>query len=82
MTGCAGVGMPPADIRQSLGNAVRELRTEHRLTQEALAELAQVHPHYISDIERGKRNVAIVNLTHIAGALDLKASALLARAGL
>jgi Helix-turn-helix len=32
---------------------------ERHLTQETLAERAQVHPHYISDIERGTRNVAV-----------------------
>lgn len=73
---------PPAEIRQALGTAVRQLRDEHRLTQEALADRAQVHAHYVSDIERGKRNVAIVNLSYLADAFDLKASELLNRAGL
>lgn len=72
----------PADIRQALGHAIKELRVEQRLTQEELAERAGVHAHYISDIERGKRNVAIVNLTHIADAFGLKAAELLAAANL
>ena len=72
----------PADIRQTLGTALRQLRTEHRLTQEALAERAQVHAHYISDIERGLRNVAVVNLTYLADAFGLSAAELLNRAGL
>lgn len=72
----------PAQIRGSLGNAVRDLRSEHRLTQEDLADRAGVHAHYISDIERGKRNVAIVNLSHIADAFGLSASDLLRRADL
>jgi transcriptional regulator with XRE-family HTH domain len=72
----------PTEIRRALGTAVRELRTEHDLTQEALAERAQVHPHYVSDIERGLRNVAIVNLTYLADAFELTAAALLARAKL
>lgn len=72
----------PADIREALGSAVRQLRAEHHLTQEALAQRAQVHAHYVSDIERGKRNVAIVNLTYLADAFDLNASELLSRAGL
>ena len=58
------------------------LRTEHRFTQEELAERAGVHPHYISDIERGKRNVALVNLTYIADAFGLTASELLGVADL
>jgi transcriptional regulator with XRE-family HTH domain len=54
----------------SLGRAVRELRTARGLTQEALAEAAGLHPRYISDIERGRRNVGIVNLAKLAAALD------------
>ena len=72
----------PDAIQSALGRAIKNLRAEHRLTQEELAERAGVHPHYISDIERGKRNVAIVNLVRIAGALDLTASELLGAAHL
>jgi transcriptional regulator with XRE-family HTH domain len=72
----------PADIRQAVGTAVRELRDEHHLTQEALADRAQIHAHYVSDIERGKRNVAVVNLSYLAEAFGLNASELLGRAGL
>ncbi len=73
---------PPADIRSALGRAVRELRTERRLTQEQLADQAGIHAHYISDIEQGKRNVAIVNLTYLAEAFGLSAAELLGAAGL
>jgi transcriptional regulator with XRE-family HTH domain len=73
---------PPADIRQALGQAVRSLRTDRRLTQEQLADLAGIHAHYVSDIERGIRNVAIVNLTYLAGAFGLTAAELLSSAGL
>jgi transcriptional regulator with XRE-family HTH domain len=72
----------PATIRLALGGAVRDLRTEHRFTQEELADRAGVHAHYISDIERGKRNVAIVNLTYLADAFGLSAAELLGAAGL
>jgi transcriptional regulator with XRE-family HTH domain len=72
----------PANIRLSLGRAVKDLRAEHRLTQEELADKAGVHAHYISDIERGKRNVAIVNLTYVADAFGLTASELLRSADL
>ncbi len=72
----------PANIRQALGRAVKDLRDQHRLTQEELADRAGVHAHYISDIERGKRNVAVVNLTYIADAFGLTASDLLSVAKL
>jgi transcriptional regulator with XRE-family HTH domain len=72
----------PAEIRLALGRAVRELRAKHRFTQEELADLAGVHAHYISDIERGKRNVAVVNLTYVADAFGLTAAELLQAANL
>jgi transcriptional regulator with XRE-family HTH domain len=42
------------------------------MTQEQLAEGADLHWTYISGIERGIRNVSIMNLFHIATALDLR----------
>ena len=55
----------------ALGLAVRRLRTERGMTQEALAEASGLHPRYVSDIERGRRNVGIVNLDRLAVALEL-----------
>jgi transcriptional regulator with XRE-family HTH domain len=72
----------PAEIRQALGDAIRQLRTERRFTQEELADRAGVHAHYVSDIERGIRNVAIINLTYLADAFELSAAELLGVAGL
>ena len=72
----------PADIRLALGKAVRDLRAERCLTKEELADRASVHAHYVSDIERGLRNVAVVNLTYIADAFGLSAAELLGVAGL
>lgn len=42
------------------------------MTQEQLAEKSDLHWTYISGIERGVRNVTIVNLFHIAAALKVK----------
>jgi DNA-binding XRE family transcriptional regulator len=39
-----------------LGKALRTVRTAHKLTQEDLAARADLHPTYISDVERGVRN--------------------------
>ncbi len=72
----------PSEIQQQLGQTLRDLRLAHSWTQEELAERAGVHPHYVSDIERGKRNVAIVNLTYLADALGMSAAELLVNAGL
>lgn len=72
----------PEEIRQALGEAVKTLRAERRLTQEELADLAGIHAHYVSDIERGLRNVAIINLSYLAEALGITAAELLGAAGL
>ena len=42
------------------------------MTQEQLAERADLHWTYVSGIERGQRNVSIVNLCNIAVALSVK----------
>lgn len=47
------------------------------MTQERLAEAAGLHPRYISDIERGRRNVGIVNLDRLANALDTSLATLM-----
>jgi transcriptional regulator with XRE-family HTH domain len=66
------------DIQVALGRAVRSLRTSRGYSQERLAELAGIHPRYVSDIERGRRNVAIVNLERLAHALEVTLSELMA----
>jgi transcriptional regulator with XRE-family HTH domain len=74
--------LQPKEIQKLLGKALRDLRLEKSLTQEELADLAGVHPHYISDIERGLRNPAIANLTYLAYALEISTAELLQTAGL
>jgi transcriptional regulator with XRE-family HTH domain len=61
----------------SLGKKVRLLRCARDLSQEKLAEHADLDRTYISGIERGKRNVSILNLYKIANALRVTASELL-----
>jgi len=60
-----------ADIRERFGDAVRSRREELGLTQEDLAEKAGIHRTYLSDIERGTRNVSLVNIERLADALSL-----------
>jgi len=55
----------------AFGQAVRKRRLEIGLTQEAFAEKSQLHRTYIGGVERGKRNVALLNLIQIAQALEL-----------
>lgn len=73
--------MPASRItRAALGTAVRELRTERGLSQEALADAAQVHVTYLSGIERGLRNPSLDKLNALAAALKLGTLELLAHA--
>jgi len=67
------------DIRVRLGVAVRERRNELNISQEDFAEQAGLHRTYISDLERGKRNVSIENVEKLAKALNLSISDLMKR---
>jgi transcriptional regulator with XRE-family HTH domain len=58
------------------GQRLRELRLRKNLSQEALAELAQLDRTYISGIERGKRNPSLRNLISIANALEISLASL------
>ena len=64
----------------SLGAAIRAKRKAKSLSQEALAELADIDRSYMGGIERGEHNVAIMNLIKIANALEVKTSVLLSNA--
>jgi len=65
------------DINKRLGARVRQLRTERRWSQEELADRAQLHRTYIGGIERGERNVSLLNIVRIATALGVPPWALL-----
>jgi transcriptional regulator with XRE-family HTH domain len=56
------------------GERVRLLRRSRGWSQELLAEKAGVHRTYIGGIERGLRNVALVNIARIAKALRVSLS--------
>jgi len=56
---------------KDLGQAVRRLRQARRLSLEALAADAHMHPTYLSAIERGLRNPTWTKLCGLARALDI-----------
>ncbi len=65
------------DPRLAFGSTVRRLREERGLSQEELAKIAGIHRTYVGDVERGTRNIALVNMTRIAKALRVPLSHLI-----
>ena len=59
------------EICEKFGNKVRVLRTARGMSQEALAQKSGLHRTYIGGIERGERNISLINIEKIAKALDL-----------
>lgn len=64
------------------GEVVRARRSTLGLSQEALADLAEVDRSHMGKIERGERNVTFLNILKIANAIQCRPSELLADAGL
>jgi transcriptional regulator with XRE-family HTH domain len=67
------------DIREKFGFGVKDRREELGLTQEDLAEKARIHRTYLSDVERGTRNLSLINIERLAAALSLSISELFQR---
>ncbi len=63
--------------RQTLSRNMVERRRRLKMTQERLGELADMHPTYISSVERAKRNIGIDGIERLAKALKTTISGLL-----
>jgi len=61
----------------ALGQAIRTLRKQLGLSQEALAHAAQIDRSHMGKIERGERNVTILNIVRICAVLECPVSKLL-----
>ena len=64
--------MPQSDYRAIVGAAIREERMRSGLTQERLAEKADLHPNYMGRVERGEEHVSLSALRRIAKALNVR----------
>lgn len=65
------------DIKTKFGKRVKQVRLEKGFSQEGLANAAEIDRTYISDIEKGERNVSLVIIEKIANALCVKISYLI-----
>lgn len=63
-------------IPQKFGDRVRDLRSTKGMTQEDLASLSGLSRQYIGDVERGIRNISLINIEKIAMALKITLSEL------
>lgn len=66
------------DLQKTLGRNLRSVRQDRRLSQEALADLLNVHRTYIGGVERGERNLSLQSVERIADALEVEPLSLLA----
>jgi len=64
-------------LLEKFGLAIRARREELGISQELLAELANLHRTYIGSIERGERNVSLKNIIKLCSALKVKPSDLM-----
>jgi transcriptional regulator with XRE-family HTH domain len=62
------------DILEKFGGRVREIRLAKGWTQERLAAEAELSRQYVGDVERGTRNISLVNIHKLAVALGVPIS--------
>lgn len=72
--------MNETNVKMSFAGAVRSWRKKLGLTQEELAERADLHRTYISDVERGARNLSLESISKLAQALAVSVSTLFSSA--
>jgi transcriptional regulator with XRE-family HTH domain len=65
------------DIKQKFGKRLKELRLQKGLSQEALANIADLDRTYIPSIEKGERNVSITVIEKLAKALKVEITKLI-----
>lgn len=70
--------MAGAEVRKQFGAAVRAHRLRLGISQGMLAERAKLHRTYVTDVERGARNLSVESMSRLAGALRVSIGALFA----
>ncbi|MGG4094466.1 helix-turn-helix domain-containing protein [Paenibacillus lautus] len=60
-----------ANLAILVGERIRQIRKDHKISQEKLGELAQLQSSYIGGVERGERNISLETLEKIIKAFDM-----------
>lgn len=66
-----------SEIQKHFGERVREMRKLKGLSQEALALACELDRTYVGGVERGERNISLINIYRIAEALGVSPKELL-----
>lgn len=69
-------------IQIEFGLGVRAIRKTVGWSQEKLAEQSGLHVNYLSSVERGERNISLLNIFRLAKALNCDATQLIKPIGL
>jgi transcriptional regulator with XRE-family HTH domain len=67
------------DIRIAFGERLRKLRKGRGWTQDQMADILGLDRSYLADVERGKRNISILNLKVIADGFEISMSQMFSR---
>jgi len=59
-------------IKVKVGQRIKELRNQIGISQEALANKADIDRTYVTDVENGRRNISIENLEKLVNALEIQ----------
>ncbi|ADP34532.1 helix-turn-helix domain-containing protein [Bacillus atrophaeus] len=62
------------DIRERFGKTVSSIRRKQNLSQEKLAEISKLDRTYIGGVERGERNLSLLNIERLSNALQMEIS--------
>jgi transcriptional regulator with XRE-family HTH domain len=66
-----------SDVQVRFGERLRGIRRKKGISQEALAHLSGLHRTYVSGVERGERNISLLNIERLAVALGVSMSDLM-----
>jgi transcriptional regulator with XRE-family HTH domain len=66
-----------SDVAVRFGHRLRAVRQGRGISQEKLAQLAGLHRTYVSSVERGERNISLLNIESLARALGVKMAELM-----